>query len=605
MLHSGASAEWYNVRAGTFDHGGACVSTSTGGQGDAHAVAVDHDRQQLHDMGYAQELKRGMGWFSNFAISFSIISILAGGLTSYWLGIVTGGPLVITLGWIIVGFFALLVGMSMGEICSTYPTAGGLYYWSAKLARKDGPRWAWFTGWFNLLGQIGVIASVDYALSVFIAYFIRMFDSSFQLTAWSIFAIYVVVLASHGLLNTFGVRLVALLSDISVWWHIVGVAVFFVVLLVVPDNNVGLSHVFDQAPPSINSSGLTGWTGGAFITIYLFSLGLLLAQYTITGFDASAHVSEETVGANVSAPKAIVRAIYVSAIAALLLNVALTQALPKAADGSIDSSAYSAIAFGGAGDTFLVNAAPRLIDTALGDAAAKLLIFIAIVAQYFCGMASVTANSRMIYAFSRDGALPGSRWWHRINARTRTPTNSIWLGVVLSAIVGLLSVYQKAGYSTAFFALTGICVIGLYIAYGIPIYLRLRNPDFQQGPWNLRGYSKIVGWTALVWIALITILFFAPLFWPFWPPFGETTIGTGSSAVTIFHQNNFNFTGPLIIAAALFFWLYWVLSARKWFTGPKVQGTREELMEIERELEARGSAGRAPTPVITPAPEPT
>ena len=106
-----------------------------------------------------------MGWFSNFAISFSIISILAGGMTAYWLGMVTGGPRVITLGWIIVGFFALLVGMAMGEICSAYPTAGGLYFWSAKLARRNGARWSWFTGWFNLLGQIGVIASVDYALA--------------------------------------------------------------------------------------------------------------------------------------------------------------------------------------------------------------------------------------------------------------------------------------------------------------------------------------------------------------------------------------------------------------------------------------------------------
>ena len=96
-----------------------------------------------------------------------------------------------------------------------------------------------------------MIASVDYALSVFIAYFIRMFDSGFNLTAWTIFGIYIVVLISHGVLNTFGVKLVGLLSDISVWWHVVGVAIFFVVLLVVPDNNVGLSHVFDQAPPTI------------------------------------------------------------------------------------------------------------------------------------------------------------------------------------------------------------------------------------------------------------------------------------------------------------------------------------------------------------------
>ena len=182
---------------------------------------------ELNEIGYAQELKRGMGWFSNFAISFSIISILAGGMTSYWLGMVTGGPRVIMLGWIIVGFFALLVGMAMGEICSAYPTAGGLYYWSAKLARKNGARWAWFTGWFNLLGQIGVIAWVDYALSIFIAYFIRMFDDGFKLTVWTIFVIFLLVLVAHGLLNTFGVKLVKILGDISVWWHVVGVVIIF------------------------------------------------------------------------------------------------------------------------------------------------------------------------------------------------------------------------------------------------------------------------------------------------------------------------------------------------------------------------------------------
>ena len=188
-----------------------------------HDGAVDADRAELNQLGYAQELSRKLGWFSNFAISFSIISILAGGMTTYWLGMVTGGPRVITIGWIIVGFFALLVGMAMGEICSAYPTAGGLYYWSAKLARRNQARWAWFTGWFNLLGQIGVIASVDYALAVFIAYFIRMFDDGFRLTVLSIFVIFLLVLVAHGLLNTFGVGVVRILGDISVWWHVVGV----------------------------------------------------------------------------------------------------------------------------------------------------------------------------------------------------------------------------------------------------------------------------------------------------------------------------------------------------------------------------------------------
>src|SRR3954467_727000 len=195
-------------------------------------ASMDTDRDDLHALGYAQELKRRLGWFSNFAISFSIISILAGGMTSYWLGMVAGGPRVILIGWIVVGFFALLVGMAMGEICSAYPAAGGLYYWSAKLARRNGARWAWFTGWFNLLGQIGVIASVDYALSIFIAYFIRMFDDSFKLTVGSIFIIFLIVLIVHGLLNTFSIDLVKVMGNISVWWHVVGVVVIAAVLFI-------------------------------------------------------------------------------------------------------------------------------------------------------------------------------------------------------------------------------------------------------------------------------------------------------------------------------------------------------------------------------------
>ncbi len=545
-------------------------------------TTMDEDRDHLHAMGYAQELHRSMSHFSNFAISFSIISILAGGMTSFWLGMATSGPRVITIGWVVVGFFALLVGMAMGEICSAYPTAGGLYYWSAKLARNNPARWSWFTGYFNLLGQIGVIASVDYALSIFIGYFIRMFDDSFKLTVGNIFVIFLLVLIAHGLLNTFRIDLVKVMGDISVWWHVIGVVVIAAVLFIAPDNKRGIGGAFDAAPP-----GLTGWTGGVFISVYLFGLGLLLAQYTITGFDASAHVSEETVGARTEAPKAIVRSIYISAIAALVLNLAMIAALPKKGD-----DAYGGIVFGDASDPFLVNAAPRLISSAVGTGTAKLLIFIAIVGQFFCGLASVTANSRMIYAFSRDGALPYSKFWHKINKKTRTPTNSVWLGVALSAIVGSSSLYVRgtgAGrYSTAFFAMTGICVIGLYIAYAIPIYLRLTNPDFQTGPWNLKGYHKLVGWTALVWIAFITVLFFAPLFWPFWPIWGSGNeiVEFASEGTSFFRQNNFNFTGPLIVIATVLILGYWALSGKKWFTGPKVQGTKEELLEIERELDS-------------------
>ncbi|MDQ1466706.1 MAG: hypothetical protein QOH10_1121, partial [Actinomycetota bacterium] len=338
-------------------------------------AGVNADTQRLHEMGYAQELARKMGWFSNFAISFSIISILAGAMTTYWLGMQAGGPRAITLSWIIVGFFVLLVGMSMGEICSKYPTAGGLYYWSAKLARKNAPVWSWYTGWFNLIGLIGVIASVDYALATFTGFFIQLYKPSFDIAgsagARNIFLIFCGFLIIHGLLNTFRVDLVALLGDISVWWHVVGVLIIFAVLLIAPAHHQSVSFL-------LKSKNLTGWTG-PFAGIYVFGLGLLLAQYTITGFDASAHVSEETHAAHTEAPKAIVRSIYVSAIAAFVLNLAMTLAIPKGnfGSGADKVPVYNHIALVG------INSAPELIRLAVGGAGAKLLIFISVIGQFF------------------------------------------------------------------------------------------------------------------------------------------------------------------------------------------------------------------------------
>ncbi len=542
---------------------------------------VDEDREHLNSLGYAQELHRGMGTFSNFAISFSIISILAGGFTSFWIGATFGGPLVITIGWIIVGGFSLLVGMAMGEICSAYPTAGGLYFWSAKLAKRNGPVWAWFTGWFNFIGQIGVIASVDYALAKYVVRFINLYSTPKLVDGVSMpnpfieeigtrfFAMFVVMLFLHGLLNTFGTRIVKTLGDISVWWHVIGVAIIFAVLFLGPDSKQPVSYLFKYQNNGPWSSSL-----------YTFFLGFLLAQYTITGYDASAHVSEETVGARTAAPKAIVRSIYVSAIAAMILSIGFLLAIPNDKLGKDQLLALS---------NYSILGPVNIFQAVLSSKAVKLLVLITMMGQFFCGLASVTANSRMVYAFSRDGGLPGSKLWHKINPKTRTPTNAVWLGVVVSALVGSLALIQKGGYETAFFALTGIAVIGLYIAYIIPVFLRLRNPDFKQGPWNLKGYSKIVGWVAVVWVAFISVLFCAPLFKPFWPWFGSAGSVTDPATKAVTYKiNNFNFTGPMILISFTLVAVWWAVSAKKWFSGPKVMGTKEELLAIERELEALG-----------------
>ncbi|GAA1117732.1 amino acid permease [Kitasatospora arboriphila] len=500
---------------------------------------VSADEQRLHELGYAQELTRSMSGFSNFAVSFSIVSILSGCLTLYGMGMNTGGPAMIVWGWPLVGLLTLCVGLAMAEICSSYPTAGGLYYWSAKLARSRGAAWSWFTGWFNFLGQVAVTAGVDYGAAFFTNAFLALqFD--FAATPAHTVEIFAVILLLHGLLNTLGVKLVARLNDVSVWWHLVGVTVIVGALAILPSKHASASFVFTEF---VNNTGFHS-------QFYVAMLGLLLAQYTLTGYDASAHMTEETHDAARSGPRGIVNAITVSLVAGWVLLLGITFAIQDY-QGALDGPTG-------------VPPAQIFID-AIGTTGAKLLLLIVIGAQFFCGMASVTANSRMIYAFSRDGALPGSALWHRISPRTHTPTNAVWLATGGALLLGLPALWN----STAYTAVTSISVIGLYISYVIPTFLRLRQGDaFQRGPWHLGRWSRIIGTVAVGWTAVITVLFMLP---------------TVSPVTAV----SFNYT-PVAVAVVLgFAGLWWLVSARHWFTGPKVHGTPEELAALEAELEIR------------------
>ncbi|HEX8497171.1 MAG TPA: amino acid permease [Actinomycetales bacterium] len=445
---------------------------------------LDADARGLAELGYTQELHRGMSGFSNFAVSFSIISVLSGCITTYYIGMDAGGPIAITLGWPIVGLFVLCVALAMGEICSVYPTAGGLYFWAGRLAKQNKAAWAWFVGWFNFLGEVAVTAAIDFGAAItWVALLDLVFG--FDATPGRTFAIYLLILVSHGLLNTFGVNLVKVLSNVSACWHLAGVGIIVAVLTFVPDQHQTVGWTFTHF------ENQTGWDN----PVYAVAIGLLLAQYTYTGYDASAHVAEETRGASVAAPRGIVNSVLVSIVAGWALLFVVTRAIG-------DYAAQRA------SDTGLP-VAQIFVDSA-GATTGKLLLFICAVAQFFCGMASVTANSRMAYAFSRDGALPGSRLWAAVNPRTGTPTNSIWLCVACSAAIALPALVS----TTAFFAVTSIAVIGLYIAYAVPIFLRRRNPDFVGGDWNLGRWSTVVGWVAVGWVVCIVILFMLPPYAP-------------------------------------------------------------------------------------------
>ncbi|NYI66990.1 amino acid permease [Spelaeicoccus albus] len=481
------------------------------------------DEAGLAELGYKQELKRGMSGFGNFAVSFSIISILAGCITSYSIALGSGGPAAIDLGWPIVGIFVLCVALSMAEVCSRYPTAGGLYFWAGRLAKRNKRHWAWFVGWFNFLGEVAVTAAIDFGAATTMMAFASL-TFGVEPNAYNTFGLFIVIIVAHGLLNTFGVKLVNLLSSLSAWWHIVGVAIIVAVLWIMPTSHQTFSWT------------MTAWhneTGFSFMP-FVFLMGLLMAQYTYTGYDASAHVSEETRNAATAAPKGIVMSVVISIIGGWILLFSITASIQ---DGS------------SSGLTKLLNTTTGLppaqvfLDALNNPTMAKFLLFIVCGAQFFCGMASVTANSRMSYAFSRDDAIPGSKHWKKVNPRSGTPTNSIWLCIVLSTLLTVPALFN----TTAYLAVTSVAVIGLYIAYVTPVLLRrLKGKAFVPGPWQLGKWSPVIGWIAVCWVILICILFVLP-------PTLPITIQT------------FNYSPIAVIVVAILTVVLWFARGRKHF----------------------------------------
>jgi amino acid transporter len=527
----------------------------------ASSRVMTDDERRLAELGYKQELNRRMTGFQNFALSFTIISILSGALTLYGYGLNYGGPIQQAWGWPIVSIFVIIVALSMAELASAYPTAGGLYWWASRLGS---PAWGWFTGWFNLIGQVAITAGIDYGAAIFTTTLLNLVFS-YNNDNHHIMYAYAVILALHATMNIFNVRLVGLLNHVSAYWHVVGVAIIALVLIIFPDHHQSVSFVFTD---TVNNSGLSGV--GFF---FVFLLGFLQAQYTYTGYDASAHLSEETHEASRSAARGVVNSVLVSAVAGWVLILALTFAIKD-----LDKVT-------GAG-TFAVT---EVLDQALGKTGAELMLFIAVIAQLFCGMSAVTSASRMLFAFSRDRAVPFHKTWSHLN-KSHVPSNAVIL-ICLLAFLLALPAWSSSSYFV-YAAVTSVATIGLYIAYILPIILRFRQGDkFQAGPWNLGRWYKPLNVIAIIWVAFISVLFIMP------PT--DTAVPWNSN----FDYKTANYApvalGVVIVAVSV----WWFASARKWFKGPIHTIEMDELGRVIGESPASESSAdpAEPPPAGAPA----
>jgi amino acid transporter len=523
-----------------------------GASDESQRAGADEDTRALAKLGYLQVFERGMGTFSSFAISFTIISILAGCLTSYFLAFSHGGPVAVTWGWLLVGVMVTFVGLALGEVASSMPTSGAMYFWAAKLG---GPGWGWFTGWINLVGVIAVTAAIDYGAAIFWTNLLHLLVG-LNTANVTTFIIFTIILALHLFLNLQKVRLLGLLNSISAWWHIVGVLVILAVLIVVPDYHQPASFVFGK---TINASGFPGEDFSDAGFWFVCALGLLMAQYTITGFGASAHLVEETRLAARAAAIGIVSSIVVSVIFGFILLVAVTFAMPANIQGVLNAG----------GD-----AIPYMWEHAIGNGWAGFLLFIAAVAQFFCGNAALASSSRMLFAFSRDGAVPGRAIWRKISQHNHIPYNALLLCAFLTWVLMIPTLANGAiGYAVG----TSVAVIGLYVSFSLPIFLRWRlGAKFERGPWHIGQHYRWICPLSFCWIWFITLLFLLPLS-------SDALWFTAGFSWTDANYAPLTFGGLLLIVG-----LWWLLSARKWYKGP-IREVDEKLVLMER-----GELGSAP-----------
>ncbi|XP_050132756.1 amino-acid permease BAT1 homolog isoform X4 [Malus sylvestris] len=477
--------------------------------------AISSDDTRLNQLGYKQELSRHLS-----------------------MGLRYGGPVTMVYGWPVVGFLTLLVGLSMAEICSAFPTSGGLYFWSAKLAGKRwGPFASWLTGWFNIVGQWAVTTSVDFSLAQLINVIVLLSTrggnggDGTSINKYGTIGIHAGILFLHALINSLPISYLSLFGQVAAAWNVAGVFLLMILIPCVATERASAKFVFTHFNTD-NGEGISN-------KFHIFVLGLLLSQYTITGYDASAHMTEETKNADTNGPKGIISSIVISIIVGwgyiLGITFAVTN-IPYLLDENNEAGGY-AIA-----EIFYLAFKSRY-GSGVGGIVCLGVVAVAI---FFCGMSSVTSNSRMVYAFSRDGAMPLSPFWHKVN-KHEVPVNAVWLSAFISFCMALTSL----GSLVAFNAMVSIATIGLYIAYALPIFFRvtMARKSFVPGPFNLGRYGVLVGWISVLWVATISVLFSLPVAYP----------------ITI---ETLNYTPVAVGGLLIITVLAWILSARHWFKGP-------------------------------------
>lgn len=506
----------------------------------------------LAQMGYKSELPRSLSMLSVLGLSFAIMAVPYGLSTTFYITLSNGQSVTILWGWVLLSLLSTAIAASLAEICSVFPTAGGVYYWSALLSS---PKWApiasWITGWLTLVGNWTVTLSINFGGAQVILSAISLWDETFVANAWqTVLAFWAATLLCY-LINVFCSRWLDQINTLCIYWTGASIVIFLVVLLVMSPTKRSGEFVFAHYDASAS-----GWPWG-----WSFFVGLLQPAYVLTGYGMVASMCEEVQNPEREVPKAIVLSVVAAGLTGLVFLIPILFVLP-------DVQTLLDVANG--------QPIGLIFKTATGSAGGGFgLLFLILGIWLFAGVGALTASSRCTYAFARDGAIPASGLWSRVDERLGIPFWALTLSTVVDCLLGLI----YFGSTAAFSSFTGVATICLATSYGLPILVSVLQgrKQLKHASFSLGRFGMAINITTLLWIVLSIFLFCMP----------TNLTGLDSSSM--------NYASVVFSGFAMISLVWYFAWGRNNFSGPPVlktgvgdivsgQSVDEEAPRSEKEL---------------------
>jgi amino acid permease (GABA permease) len=508
------------------------MSTDDKKRSNASFSTTDDDDKELVALGYKPSFKREFSNLATISFAFSIMGLCSSIATTFNTPLLLGGPASVTWCWILGACMCFTLGSSIAEIVSAYPTCGGLYTASAELVPKTHrARVGWLVGWLNILGQIAGISSTEFGLANMILAGVSIGkDSNFTITPGKTVGLFAGLLIVHGLLNSLATRQLARLTKGFVFVNLGTTFIIIIVLLAMtPRSEMHLAKYVFGADGVVNQTG--GWnTGIAFL------FGLLSVQWTMTDYDATAHISEEVRRAAYAAPSAIFIAVIGTGLIGWLLNIILVLC-----SGPLENLP------GASGSAFL-----EILYVRIGKGGALTIWVFVCLTAFFVVQTALQAASRTVYAFSRDHGLPDRGYFGKTSSWTHTPLRAIWVTTIFCILPGLLDLASPIA-ANAIFSLTAMA---LDLSYIIPIFCRrvfYDHPDvnFKPGPFFMgHGFVGLAcNVICIVWTLFVCVIFSLPNILPVTP-------------------DNMNYASVITVGVIVLSFTWYFLGANRHYKGP-------------------------------------